>query len=552
MEKTIKLILPLERGINMRHLNERGYALFLTILVLVLVSTLGMGLLTITANSNKVTTNERSDQSLYYIAETGINLEKAKILQAVEQIYSTLQSTINNADETEQKAIIENYGSVDNYYAYLIENTYCNQYNSIIGDSTKCNTANHRYTNSYTLEEQFSKNPISDTTVAFSCVSTECTFNISSIGRFNHSTINRELNQNLVVKLPTYSSSTTGESGGSSGNIPSNPLSNYGAITKGNIELTGSSKINGNSASLNGILSLKGGAGVIGTISVSNPSQFDYPKSMGDLSNKLIDPISFDIDSLLPEYPSNEVAILSQLSYPQNLEVAASEYNKTLVINNGDFLADNWITQNYTYNLQQDTHFKTFKVATNNTITLNIGNNNVSLYVDNLNIQQGHIKIQGSGTLNIYVKNSINIKGSFNNQPNANPAQLNIFYEGTDATTFNAETQIYGTYYSKTADLTLTGGAGFYGNIYSGGSNISISGGVDTDGQYIVAPNASLNLSGGGDIKGTVIVDNISGSGGTSITYGDPIIPLPTLPTYIPIEIGDSSSYLKELAVKEL
>lgn len=536
----------------MKHLNERGYALFLTILVLVLVSTLGMGLLTITANSNKVTVNERTDQSLYYIAETGINLEKAKILQTIEQIYNTLQSSINNANEAEQKAIIANYGSVDSYYAHLIENTYCNEYNSIIGDATKCNTTNHRYTNSYTLEQQFSKNPISDTTVAFSCVSTECTFSISSIGRFNNGTTNRELNQNLVVKLPTYSGGTTGESGGGSGNTPSNPLSNYGAITKGNIELVGGSKINGNSASLNGILSLKGGAEANGKVSVSDPSKFDYPKSMGDLSTKLIDPISLDINSLLPEYPSNEVTRLSQLSYPQNLEVAASQYNKTLVINNGDFLADNWITQNYTYNLLQDTRFKTFKVATNNTITLNIGNNNVSLYVDNLNIQQGHIKIQGSGTLNLYVKNSINIKGSFNNQQNANPAQLNIFYEGTAATTFNAETQIYGSYYSKTADLKLTGGAGFYGNIYSGGDDISISGGVDTDGQYIVAPNASLDLSGGGEIKGTVIVDNISGSGGTSITYGDPIIPLPTLPTYVPIEIGDSSSYIKELAVKEL
>lgn len=55
------------------------------------------------------------------------------------------------------------------------------------------------------------------------------------------------------------------------------------------------------------------------------------------------------------------------------------------------------------------------------------------------------------------MKNSINIKGSFNNQLTANLKQLNIFYEGTTGPTFSNETKLYGSYFSKTADITLTG-----------------------------------------------------------------------------------------------
>ncbi|MER2171408.1 MAG: pilus assembly PilX N-terminal domain-containing protein [Psychrobacillus psychrodurans] len=536
----------------MRNSNEQGYALFLTILVLSLVSILGISLITITSNANKITVSERSDQSLYYIAETGINLEKSKILQTIEQIYNKLQLDINDPDENKQKKIIKEHGSINNYYFSLIKNNYCKKYNDIIGDAaqTKCNSTNNRYTNSYLLEQQFSEQPISDTVVDFSCESTECTFTISAVGKFENSKHSRELKQKLEVKSPNYTEGS--EESGGSGGTGSTQLSDYNTITKGNINLSGSSTVNGSAASLNGTISLDGGARVNGNVSVSDPSKFVYPSWMGEFSGKLKAPITLDIDSLLPAYPTNEALRLSQLKLPDNIEVAKDQWNKTNIINDGNFLANNYITNNYVYSLQKDMRFKKFEVDDNNTLTLNIGSNTVNLYVNDFNIKQGHIKIQGTGKLNIYVKNSITIKGSFNNQPNANLKQLNIFYEGTTGPTFSNETKLYGSYFSKTADITLTGGAGFYGNIYSGGRNITISGGVPTEGQYIVAPKAKLNLLEGGSIKGSVIVDNIIGSGGTSINNGKPIVPLPTLPSYIPIRIEDSSSFIKELAIKEI
>ena len=57
--------------------NERGHALFLALLAIVFVSVVGIGLLTVSANSNKITVYERQNQALYYIAEAGINHSKS-------------------------------------------------------------------------------------------------------------------------------------------------------------------------------------------------------------------------------------------------------------------------------------------------------------------------------------------------------------------------------------------------------------------------------------------------------------------------------------------
>jgi hypothetical protein len=59
---------------------------------------------------------------------------------------------------------------------------------------------------------------------------------------------------------------------------------------------------------------------------------------------------------------------------------------------------------------------------------------------------------------------------------------------------------------------------------------ISISGGVPTRGQWIVAPNATLSLTGGGNVTGTVIANSIKADGGTNIKYGEPIVPNPAVP----------------------
>ncbi|MFK4997575.1 pilus assembly PilX N-terminal domain-containing protein [Bacillus sp. N9] len=59
--------------------NETGYSLVSVLLLIVLLSVLGVGLVTMTTTSMKITAGERSDQSAYYIAEACLTVEMAEV-----------------------------------------------------------------------------------------------------------------------------------------------------------------------------------------------------------------------------------------------------------------------------------------------------------------------------------------------------------------------------------------------------------------------------------------------------------------------------------------
>lgn len=65
--------------------NENGYSLLLVFFVLMFISIAGISLLTVSANSLKTSSNERTDQSIYYIAEAGLNFKKAEMLTSLRQ-----------------------------------------------------------------------------------------------------------------------------------------------------------------------------------------------------------------------------------------------------------------------------------------------------------------------------------------------------------------------------------------------------------------------------------------------------------------------------------
>lgn len=529
----------------MKYLNNRGYALFLTVSTILLISTLGLSLFTVTANSNKTTVNERYDQSVYYIAESGINLEKAKIAEVLTGVYDSLISSFNQLTYEEQKSVLDQYGSFENYFVDEIKKQFCNSYNGIT-NSTKCtidsSTGTINFENLYNFSEQFGERPVAKTTIKGEYTSgydKSFLFTLESQGYFENSKKNpRTLTQTLTVDinapLPDGGPGSSTENEDGNGNATSgNPLSNIAAITNGDISLINGPKINGNAASLNGNITLIGGSEITGSTALPPNAS------------------SIKLEDYLPEFPNQKFDSLSKLTYPKNEEISADPWNKTNIIENGHFKADSWIANNYTLTLDKDTRFKNFIVSSNNTITIDIGNNIVNLYADSFDISQGHINIIGSGTINLYIKDTINIRGSFN--PYGDPNKVNIFYQGTKPTIFSDETQVYGSFYTNSADLTLTGGAGFYGNLYVGGHKLEISGGVPTNGQYIIAPHADLRLSGGGNITGTVIANSIYAEGGTSISYGKSEVPLPNEPNVPtpPFEYQPAQSLIKESVMNE-
>jgi hypothetical protein len=100
----------------------------------------------------------------------------------------------------------------------------------------------------------------------------------------------------------------------------------------------------------------------------------------------------------------------------------------------------------------------------------------------------------------------INLKGSV---PPATVKQV----------TLSGNQKVYGSLYAEDANITFTGGGGFQGNIITAGKKVEVTGGSWTNSSLFLAPNAEFTLGEGGIIKGSVIADSFTGTGGGSVTY---------------------------------
>ncbi|MFD1708769.1 pilus assembly PilX N-terminal domain-containing protein [Siminovitchia sediminis] len=73
--------------------NESGYSLAGVLLLTVLISVLGLTLVTLASNSVKTTTSDRRDQSAFYIAEAAATLEMTEIEEAVYTLSGEVEQT---------------------------------------------------------------------------------------------------------------------------------------------------------------------------------------------------------------------------------------------------------------------------------------------------------------------------------------------------------------------------------------------------------------------------------------------------------------------------
>ncbi|WP_368633949.1 pilus assembly PilX N-terminal domain-containing protein [Kurthia gibsonii] len=76
-----------------------GYALVIALLVITVVTVLGLGILTTTSSSKKLSEEENKDQTAYYIAEAGLNQKKEE-LKEIPNLYNEY---IKNKDIKEMK-----------------------------------------------------------------------------------------------------------------------------------------------------------------------------------------------------------------------------------------------------------------------------------------------------------------------------------------------------------------------------------------------------------------------------------------------------------------
>lgn len=504
----------------MNHLNERGYALFLTISVISLITVLALGLITLTANSQKTTVGERYDQSLFYIAESGINLEKAKVVQVLNDAHRDAIKVLNKPrTEKEFLDFITPYGDVKGFYITYIEGNFCSIYSNIVDVNNCAKNKDITITNHYNhYNTQFNKQPITTTETSGKCIedsgNVSCLFTILSTAKYDSEpTNNRSLEQTLKLDFNT---TPTGK------NLPlpvdsisDVKLEGLAALITGEIIVKGGGKGNGKGKG-NSKNPCTGSNCVNGNI--ANPKAghgFNYINGAKDITLKE----EIDLNAYIPIKPSisESPTILNNINAnsPLSGDIKLTKLDKGTTINTGD------------------------------------KNNIVNLYVDEIELDG--IIISGEGKINIIVTKGVksNLNGNFNQS--GNPHQATIFYEGNYPSKINST--INGSFYTNSLpQFNGNESLSVKGNMYFTGTTISASGNYKLSANYLVAPNAHINLSGGGgnninNFTGTILAKSLTIGGNINLVAGSNTIPLQKSSS---LKYGNKMEFVKESSLKEI
>ncbi|MBO1004017.1 DUF7305 domain-containing protein [Pseudogracilibacillus auburnensis] len=286
--------------------------------------------------------------------------------------------------------------------------------------------------------------------------------------------------------------------GGETGGPPNFP-ENLVALIKRNINLSGSGTINGD---------------------VATPSSKEDNLIKQTPEAKINGKITYDAKDYsfeLPPFPE-----FPMYPTPANKEIINSSGNRYTVINNGRLLIDNYVSNKYLLEMSDNLSFKEIKLASNYTLTIDTGDSDKQIVVDQLNNYQGHINIVGNGKLTVYIKESISLGGSSTINKGKSFNQLNIYLQGArnpQTITFSGDQKIFGSVYAENANINFSGSGGFQGHILTGGKKVKIDGGSSGNPAYIFAPNADFTFTGSGLVKGTIVGNSLYADGGTSISY---------------------------------
>ncbi|MFB7155453.1 pilus assembly PilX N-terminal domain-containing protein [Lysinibacillus sp. NPDC056232] len=476
---------------------ENGYSLLLVILTIAFISVLGITLLTLTANSLKTSANERDDQSVFYIAEGGLNSTKSKVEQLVKITYDENRKKFNKLPLYKRKPERFKLDFIDAFESSLEKIFEKNQ---------------SAYNDTVTFDEQFNENPIANVKVIQE--NTEpLQYKITSVGTIGKKT--RTVAQTITIDLG---------SGTGSG------FSNSAAIHAiKDIEL-GGGKLNGDVVSDSGKISITQDStkitGKIGT----TPDKFSKLDWM-NVTNEIIGNIAFPKD-VLPPFPDNEFTSLSTKPYTNSVQVIIDGKQTQLSLENHSIKIDgggNGHINGYqkfsgTLPLTQDMYLKTLTVSSDRKLTIDVGNSDKNLYIDNFDFFQGHLNITGSGRLTLYIKNAFNLKGSSSMNNTGDIGRLSVYYTGTSLMDFTGDTKTKGSIYAKSADININGSGSVQGNLYAGGSNITVEGGAYNHGLYIYAPDAKVTMKGSGEVIGGIMAYTVNTSGGSTVTYKQKMI----------------------------
>ena len=459
--------------------NDNGASLVMVLLVIVLFTITAVSLMGITGANIKMSSNEREYQATYYIAESGITYIKDNISKQISEVKDEIKTI---EDEAERRK--EFFSHVDSRLASLSTDLPEGFFDTTIGGVVP----------EVEIQIGSGQKVGADTSK----------YKITSEGK-----IGEHSRKIITVFYVNYSST------------PNNSVSipkDMAVFTNKKIELSGGASISGpvgTNSSLDNSIKLDGGAGISGDIYVgpgSGTGVINKPDWM-NMTNKInimSSTKAFEMP-LFPDYPNYNLI--------SNDRIQRDSSNSYDVVSQGNVNMDSWMTKNYTLKLNQDLTINNITITQDNTLTIDLGNEDRSIVVNNINIPQGHIKISGTGKLSIYVKGNISLGGGSTINKGNEVKNLEMYLKGIKSLELSGGQKIYGSLFAENANITLTGGSGFQGNIITYGNSFNITGGSNVTTQLFYAPNADFSMSGGGSIKGSIIAKSFKASGGANVVY---------------------------------
>ncbi|WP_299510786.1 pilus assembly PilX N-terminal domain-containing protein [uncultured Rummeliibacillus sp.] len=422
--------------------NENGYTLIIVILTLVVITILGLGLMGTTANSLKISSHERDNQSAYYIAEAGLVQKRAEIkekLSSEETVNEAIKKTslyYNSLSKSEK----ESFNFADYAVSLILGPDSTTTYSSDNGD----------------FEKQFNKE-------------TKATVKSKKI----NSLMYKIISEGRIGTIQSRTISQVIDISNTSDN-PDNPtsLSNNTVYVAGHIQLNGSAQLK--------------------NITIASPS----PSKDGHTINGNLDKVKWNtpFNYKLPEFPSNQFN-----NFPSN----SINFNSEKIT------------------LDKDVTIQNFK---SNSLTIDVGSSNRSIYITNLDLSGKTIKIIGSGKLTIYINNLAPLnKNAFINSE-GNKDNLQIYVENQININGNSSLSIDGSIYAYNG-INTSKKLYVAGDIIIGKGDLHINGNgkdnyissVSANGIY--APNSKIHFNGGSktEIKSNIIVNEVIFNGNSTI-----------------------------------
>lgn len=497
---------------------QEGYALFLALLALLLLTVLGLSLMTISTNTMNYSVSERGNQSSFYIAEAGLTAKRVEIEKLVEEAFQKTQQQFEALRTPQEKARFD-------FEESYRQNVQTSLQGHLSVEETK------------SYEPQNGEIPESKTRL--SLVSTDpLVYSIQSIGNVPLSTgrvQTKEVSQvfeiQLAVDKNTVTETVKGETIAkikacfslyTTGDLYHNTNSLKGPIYVNGTTFIqrGGAYINGNTYSVGDVRISGGGSGINGDVYTGGKVIITAGGSKVNgrvYENTPVNQVKNECVQELPQLPN----VASMFPDP-NISPLANAKNQSgqTIVQSGTLSLNSQALNNSVWRLSEDTYLTRLHIPSNRNLYIDMQNQDRTLFVDDLDIQNGsiHLLNANSSKLKMIVKSKFTFSNGDLNK-NGKTDSIDVYYAGSTTPSLGGNSIYNADFHILKSDLTVSGSNGISGDLihYGTGNKITVSGNGNMGNRLVLAPNSDFFLTGSGSISGNIIARNFTASGSGSI-----------------------------------